>query len=286
MLGLNLHKSVASVITENLEKVKSFISNKLFKSRHQLSEEVCNEFGITDPNGKPQTRACTKVLANLEEKGEVLLPLRTFEPSKSNHESSLDFNFELTIPPEEIRNENLSLRLTCSEEERATWNSVAASANSQSVNLVARQLRYFIMSSEHIIGVIGFSSRTINMASREKFIGWKKDLKKALLHHVLRMDIFHLHPSIDKDVVLPTILKILPDIVGNDYLTKWNLSLKIIETYSIEKSIGKYFTNAKWHYLTDKLDDNTSKDQGKGEQNICHLFSTYIAAMKCGMSLA
>ena len=272
MQGLNFHKSVGAITRENLENVKLIVSNALGISKNKIYELFCKELRLTDPNGKPQNRACSKVLANLEKTGQLTLPLQTFVPSKKSSDCSPDFNFELTIPPEEIKSENLSLNLVCSDEESVVWNSIAASVNGKTVNLVCRQLRYFIRCSDHILGIVGFSSPSINMACREKFIGWNKDLKTALLHHVLRMNIFHFHPNIDKNMLLPTVLKILPDIVYEDYFSKWNLPLKIIETYSIESGIGSYFTNAKLHFLGEKLEDTRSKSQDGEEKKYLSSF--------------
>ena len=245
-----LQNRVFTTLVNKINQVKTCIAEKLHLSRNAISKKVCEDFNLKSPNGKPQISACNKALNKLENKGLISLPVQQYSSSSNKiHKANAEISDFITNKCCNSLYDDIYLELVNNSENRELWHTVVKEELSSSFYPVGNTLLYLIKCSGQIAGVIGFYSASINMDCRDKFIGWTVSERQSMLHYVVRMNPFCLRRHVDATKVMPVILNKIPSQLKNDFLQKYGIEIKIIETYTIQLNLEKYFLNKKWQFL-------------------------------------
>jgi hypothetical protein len=199
--GMNLQNQIKRTLSKssNIEYVRSLLERNEILNRSRLAEAVCEQFGFHDARGEKQLGGCLKALRKLEAAGHFVLPERQTTASRPG--SPLRLSEPVALPLEvparvdDVR--GLELILVTSPDHMRIWNELMIGEHPQGAGpLVGRQLRYLIDSQHGWLGGLGFGSAALQLADRDKWIGWDAEQRQAHLHSVVAMSRFLIRPSV------------------------------------------------------------------------------------------
>ena len=198
---MNLQNQIKRTLSKssNIEYVRSLLERNEILNRSRLAEAVCEQFGFHDARGEKQLGGCLKALRKLEAAGHFVLPERQTTASRPG--SPLRLSEPVALPLEvparvdDVR--GLELILVTSPDHMRIWNELMIGEHPQGAGpLVGRQLRYLIDSQHGWLGGLGFGSAALQLADRDKWIGWDAEQRQAHLHSVVAMSRFLIRPSV------------------------------------------------------------------------------------------
>lgn len=158
--------------------------------RKALAKALCERFDFRDEVGSAQTSHCLRALRALEEEGRIVLAPKN------------ERLWEEVAPPREVPSrvdEILELRLELVENEvdRSVWNELMIREHPLGMGWsVGRSVRYLVVSEHGILGAVGFGPSALELADREKWIGWNREQKREHLKRIVGMNRFLIRPSV------------------------------------------------------------------------------------------
>jgi len=165
---------------EAIESIQRLLEEETVSSRIELAELVCEKFGFQDPRGKNQWGGCLEALRELEGQGTFELP----PPRKKRGRSAprrLDQPVSLPecVPAEVGEVDGLELILVEQESQMRIWNELMLREHPQGAGpLVGRQIRYMVGSEHGWLGAFGFAAPALQLAHRDRWIGWDELLDR------------------------------------------------------------------------------------------------------------
>ena len=182
----------------NIEYIQRLIKSNNFPHRTSLALHLCEHFKFKDVCEKSQTSGCLIAIRNLERKGHFILPIALKNPGCQ----SIKRLAEPLSPPDNIpatvgKIKGLELILVETEEQVRIWNELMINEHPNGVGpLVGRQLRYLIGSAHGWLGGLGFGAAALQLADRDKWIGWTAEQRQRYLHLVVNMSRFLIRPNL------------------------------------------------------------------------------------------
>ncbi|MGK2907577.1 MAG: IS4 family transposase [Desulfuromonadales bacterium] len=184
---------------DNIEYVRSLLERNEILNRSQLAEAVCERLDFHDARGEKQLSGCLKALRTLEAAGHFVLPKARTTASGPGSPQRLSeaVALPLDVPARVDDVSGLELILATSPDHMRIWNELMIGEHPQGAGpLVGRQLRYLIDSRHGWLGGLGFGSAALQLADRDKWIGWDAEQRQAHLHSVVAMSRFLIRPSV------------------------------------------------------------------------------------------
>ena len=236
-------------LPESVARVKALQEDEDLPRRSAIARRVCTEFGFFDPLGRPQLASCSKALRVLDDRGQLELPAPLH---KGGHGSPR--RLDRPVPPpqgvpasvEDVR--GLALELVADDERRRVWNELVAAEHPQgAVCHAGAQLRYLIVSDHGILGALGFAAAALQLADRDRWIGWDDSQRRRLLHRVAALGRFLVRPAAQcrnlASKALALCLRRLPD----DFRQRYGYEPLLLETF-VDRSChdGACFVAANW----------------------------------------
>ena len=176
----------------NIEYIRHLLENEDILHRTDLATRACKHFEFYDARGQIQTSSCAKALRQLEQAGHITLPgIRRKRAKKQSRRLPEPVPLPVDVPREVGGVEDLRLVLVCTDEEKRIWNELMLREHPLGDGpLVGRQLRYLINSRHGWLGGFGFAAAALQLADRDKWIGWDKEQQQAHLHRVIGNESF------------------------------------------------------------------------------------------------
>jgi Domain of unknown function (DUF4338)/Transposase DNA-binding len=245
-----------------IEYIKQLLSGNEVAHRFDLAKQVCKHFKFHDARGEMQTSGCLKALRELESSGHFDLP-------KAQHKASTKSPRRLTEPvplpvdvPSEV-NHISALELVRVQDavQMRTWNELMLTEHYlSSATLVGRQLRYLIRSEHGWLGGIGFAAPALQLAARDRWIGWDKATRQALLHSIVGMSRFLIRPSINCKNLASKVLGMSMATIADDFEQQYGYRPLLIESFvDTEHYSGTSYQAANWLAI--------GKTKGRGRQD-------------------
>jgi hypothetical protein len=245
-----------------IEYIKQLLSGNEVAHRFDLAKQVCKHFKFHDARGEMQTSGCLKALRELESSGHFDLP-------KAQHKASTKSPRRLTEPvplPVDVPNDvnhisALELVRVQDAEQMRTWNELMLTEHYlSSATLVGRQLRYLIRSEHGWLGGIGFAAPALQLAARDRWIGWDKATRQALLHSIVGMSRFLIRPSINCKNLASKVLGMSMATIADDFEQQYGHRPLLIESFvDTEHYSGTSYQAANWLAI--------GKTKGRGRQD-------------------
>ena len=245
-----------------IEYIKQLLSGNEVAHRFDLAKQVCKHFKFHDARGEMQTSGCLKALRELESSGHFDLP-------KAQHKASTKSPRRLTEPvplpvdvPSEVNHISaLELVRVQDAEQMRTWNELMLTEHYlRSATLVGRQLRYLIRSEHGWLGGIGFAAPALQLAARDRWIGWDKATRQALLHSIVGMSRFLIRPSINCKNLASKVLGMSMATIADDVEQQYGYRPLLIESFvDTEHYSGTSYQAANWLAI--------GKTKGRGRQD-------------------
>jgi hypothetical protein len=262
--SMNIQNEIKRTLSTStsIEYIKQLLGGNEVAHRTDLAKQVCTHFTFHDARGTMQTSGCLKALRDLESSGHFDLP-------KTQHKASTKSPRRLTEPvplpvdvPSEVKHISaLELVRVQNAEQMRTWNELMLTEHYLgSATLVGRQLRYLIRSEHGWLGGMGFAAPALQLSARDRWIGWDKATRQALLHSIVGMSRFLIRPSVNCKNLASKVLGMSMATIADDFEQQYGYRPLLIESFvDTEHYSGTSYQAANWLAI--------GKTKGRGRQD-------------------
>jgi len=233
----------------NIEYIRHLLENESILHRTDLATRACKQFEFYDARGQLQTSGCAKALRQLERAGHIILPgVERERAKKLSRRLPEPVSLPVDVPNEVGDIEDLRLVLVCTDGEKRIWNELMLGEHPLGDGpLVGRQLRYLINSRHGWLGGFGFAAAALQLAARDKWIGWDKEQQQAHLHRVIGMSRFLIRPSVECRNLASKVLSMSVSRLAVDFEQRYQYSPYLIESFvDIAHYSGTCYRAANW----------------------------------------
>ena len=261
---MNSQNQIKRTLTQpaNVEYVRVLLECNHFIHRSELAEALCEHFGFYDMRGQAQLSGCVKALRKLEDAGHFVLPAAC---AKNGPRSPRRLDAPVA-PPTNVADRvddvgGLSLELVTTTEQMRIWNELMLCEHPQGAGpFVGRQLRYLIGSDHGWLGGFGFAAAALQLAARDKWIGWDAEQRQAYLHAVVGMSRFLIRPNVQCRNLASKALSMAMGTMPDDFERQYNYRPLLVESF-VDTSLysGTCYRAANWI--------SVGETQGRGRQD-------------------
>ena len=263
---------------ESIVAIRRLLVDDLHASRSALVRATCKHFGFVDARGRAQTAGCVKALRELEHAGHFVLPAagpRGRRPGQLG--SARRLNAPVPEPHDlpalagDVR--GLTLVKVQTLEQLRLWNELMAREHPQGTGpLVGAQLRYLIQSEHGWLGGLGFAAAALNLADRDRWMGWDAATRREHLHRVVGMARFLIRRSVRCQNLASRVLGMAARGVAADYETQYGYRPWLLESFvDTEQFLGTCYQAANWLAV--------GHSQGRGRQDRAHQAAKSVKAI-------
>ena len=127
--------------------------------------------------------------------------------------------------------------------------------------MVGRQLRYLINSQHGWLGGLGFASAALQLADRDKWIGWDAEQRQAHLHSVVAMSRFLIRPSVRCGNLASKVLGMSMAVMAADFKQQYGYRPYLVESFVDTRHYsGTCYRAANW------IEVGASKGRGRQDR--------------------
>ena len=206
-------------------------------SRHELALTLCEHWGWVGATGKPQRRACEKLLERLEKEGLLELPARRTAMARPARSPGVVVAGPEPPPGPSVDadvGEIRPVRLEAVEgrEPTALWNALVQRYHPLGYKRpFGCSLRYFVTSPRGRLGCLLMASGARALRFRDEWIGWSAPQRLANLPLVVNNSRFLVFPWIRVNMLASHVLGQLARHVREDWHARWGYRPVLMETF-------------------------------------------------------
>lgn len=207
-------------------------------SRLELAYTLCEHWGWVGATGKPQIRACSKLLERLDKDGLLELPAKSNRGSGPRVARSIkpDVASEETSPRAAVECDLGSVRPVRLEraEDGATalWNAFVERYHPLGFKPpFGCSLRYFVRSRRGRLGCLLLASGARALRCRDEWIGWSAQQRLSNLPFVINNSRFLVFPWVRVPHLASHVLGLLARQVREDWQARWGYRPVLMETF-------------------------------------------------------
>lgn len=246
----------------NIEYVRGVLESKENLTRNELARVVCRRFGFHDARDQEQVSGCLKALRELEAAGHFVLPAARAKTGRNSPQRLWKpVAVPTNVPAQVGKVRGLSLVVVRSDEQMRIWNELMIREHPQGAGpLVGRQLRYLIGSEHGWLGGLGFAAAALQLADRDKWIGWDGEQRRAYLDRVVGMSRFLIHPSVRCRNLASKVLSMAVSVLPDDFERRYNYRPWLLESFvDTSRYSGACYRAANWTLV--------GETKGRGRQD-------------------
>jgi hypothetical protein len=247
---------------EAIVYVGQLLETEEVATRTELAEWCCEEFGFQDPRGENQLGGCLKGLRELEAKGWFKLPATEMQKGKpSPRRLSAGVPEPKSVPGEVGEVCGLELVLVEQESQMRIWNELMIREHPQGAGpLVGRQVRYLVGSEHGWLGAFGFAAAALQLAGRDRWIGWSAEQRRAHLHGVVCLSRFLIRPQVECRNLASRLLSMSLERLMEDFQRRYRYRPWLVESFvDTSRFSGACYRAANWILV--------GQTQGRGRQD-------------------
>ena len=261
---MNTQNQIKRTLSEpsNIKRVRGVLESNESLHRSGLAALICEQFGFYDARGQEQKSGCLKALRELEAAGHFTLPeARTNPGNRSPRRLSEPVPLPMEIPTQAGEVRELEMVLVTTLEQMRIWNELMLNEHPQGAGpLVGRQLRYLIGSQHGWLGGFGFAAAALQLADRDKWIGWNTDERREYLHFVVGMSRFLIRPSVQCHNLASKVMGMSIAALRDDFESQFNYRPWLVESFvDTSRYPGTCYRAANWIPV--------GKTKGRGRQD-------------------
>lgn len=232
-----------------IEYVRNLLDNNEIIHRTELADFLCDQYEFFDLRGQEQRSGCLKALRELEAIGSFKLPPVCINKGAGTPKRLAE---PVAIPegaPNKAGNiRGLHLVLVCGDEHMRIWNELMIREHPRGHGpLVGRQVRYLLNSEHGWLGALGFAAPALQLAARDKWIGWDVAGRRAHLHAVVGMSRFLIRPSVQCRNLASHSLAMATQQLPKDFAQRYGYRPLLIESFvDTSRSAGTCYRAANW----------------------------------------
>jgi hypothetical protein len=226
------------IFPEDVAYIRTFAKRFPGLSRTELTCTLCEHLDWLTPAGRPKFEACTKLLARLEEAGELRLPSLRQDKSHPGPRSREPMPAGSRIDPPAPFPRSLSeletvrLRLVSDRHEEGLWNDYVERYHPLGYKKpFGYWARYFIDSGAHRLGCILLSGPAKALTVRDRWIGWTDRQRLKNLSWVVNNSRYLIFPWVEVANLASHVLGQLARRVGDDWQARWGYRPLLLETF-------------------------------------------------------
>ena len=221
-----------------------------FVHRSELADFLCEEFDFHDVRGQLQRDGCAKALRELEASGHFTLPEAQTKTGPSTPKRLPEAVPDPTDVPAQAGDvRGLALILVGTDDEHMRiWNEMMIREHPRGHGpLVGRQIRYLIDSEHGWLGAMGFAAPALQLADRDRWIGWTVEQRRASLQMVVNMNRFLIRPSVRCSNLASMLLAMAARQMPEDFQRLYRYRPLLMESFvDISQFTGASYKAANW----------------------------------------
>ena len=245
-----------TVTGKDITFIKALIAENPDDSRRALSKKLCRAWNWVQPNGALRDMVCRGLMLELHRAGYIRLPAKKCNPQNP---------FIWRKKPAKIETDKTPVRAELSHIRPLEFRQVRRSACEKLFNSliehyhylgychpVGEQLKYIVYAHKRPIACLAWSSAPRHIGSRDRFIGWSKDVRTKHLHLLAYNSRFLILPWVRVPHLASHILGRMTRILPNDWNRIYRHRIHYLETF-VDKTrfAGTCYKAANWIYLGD-----------------------------------
>jgi len=248
---MNIQNQIKRALSEPeaIEYVSRLLEEEECFSRTELADFLCEEFGFQDPSGQKQRGGCLKGLRELEAKGWFQLPPPEIHKGLPSPRRLAEPVTEPEAVPGEVGEVGgLELILVEQESHMRIWNELMIREHPQGAGpLVGRQVRYLIGSAHGWLGGFGFAAPALQLADRDRWIGWDGEQRRAYLHGVVCLSRFLIRPRVECRNLASRLLSMSLERLVEDFQRRYHYRPWLVESFvDTSRFSGASYRAANW----------------------------------------
>src|SRR6202041_3805617 len=136
------------------------------------------------------------------------------------------------VPGEAGEIKGLELVVGEHEDQMRIWNELMIREHPQGSRvLVGRQIRYLVQSEHGLLGAFGFAAPALQLADRDRWIGWDSEQRRAHLHGVLCLSRFLIRPRVECRNLASRLLSMSLQHVVEDFQRRYHYRPWLVESF-------------------------------------------------------
>lgn len=262
--------------SDAIEAICSLLDSRADSTRSAFVGAVCGHFGFVDARGKAQTSGCIKALRELERGGHFVLPSarpRVSVEGRRPRRLGQPVEAPSGVPAQAEAVQELSLLQVETVDQMRLWNELMLSEHPQGAGpLVGAQMRYLIGSAHGWLGGLGFGAAALQLADRDRWMGWDATTRRQQLHRVVGMSRFLIRPSVACHNLASRVLGMVLRRLGGDFQRQYGYQPWLVESFvdSVHFS-GTCYRAANWEAI--------GQTRGRGRQDRAHQKNKTVKAI-------
>ena len=234
---------------QDLAFISQLISENPSTTRAELSRLTCKALRWYKIDGGLKEMSCRVAMLRMQDDGLIKLPPPRHRYRPAN---KVTFTSATTPKPEIARPVHelplVKLRIVKGNQQSRLWNEYIHRYHYLGYKpLPGAQLRYFVISDEQIIALLGFGASAWQCAPRDKFIGWTHDQRKNKLQYIVNNARFLILPWVKSKNLGSKVLSLASHRLSRDWQERYGYSPVLLETF-VEKDrfAGTCYKAANW----------------------------------------
>jgi hypothetical protein len=268
---------------QDICSIQKLIDTNPDDSRWILSRKLCLSWNWIQANGALCDQVCRSFMLALDRAGHIKLPPPKTRPF--NYLANRKKPLIIAVDHQPIRKTLGDIGpLEICEIRRGEHEKLCDSLIEQFHYLgychpVGEHLKYLIFSFNKPVACLTFSSAPRHIASRDRFIGWKKAEREKNLVYMAYNSRFLILPWVKVKYLASHILGIIARQISADWQKRYRHPVYYLETFvDKERFSGTCFRAANWIYLGDTTGRGKNDQTGKANRSIKAVYGYPLTA--------
>jgi len=234
---------------QELGLIRQLISENPSATRAVLSRLTCQALHWYKIDGGLKQMSCRVAMLRMQDDGLIKLPAPRHRYCPANN---VQFT-SATAPKPKINKPvhalpSVQLRIVMGRQQSRLWNEYIHRYHYLGYKpLPGAQLRYFVISENNIIALLGFGASAWQCAPRDKYIGWTHDQRKKKLQYIINNARFLILPWVKCKNLASKILSLTSHRLSRDWQDHYGYQPVLLETFvERDRFAGTCYKAANW----------------------------------------
>lgn len=234
---------------QELVVIRQLISENPSATRAVLSRLTCQAVHWYKIDGGLKEMSCRVAMLRMQDDGLIKLP-----PPRHRYCPANNVQFTSATAPKPGINKPVhalpcvQLRIVMGRQQSRLWNEYIHRYHYLGYKpLPGAQLRYFVISENNIIALLGFGASAWQCAPRDKYIGWTHDQRKKKLQYIVNNARFLILPWVKCKNLASKILSLTSHRLSRDWQGHYGYQPVLLETFvERDRFAGTCYKAANW----------------------------------------
>ena len=234
---------------QELVVIRQLISENPSATRAVLSRLTCQALDWYKIDGGLKQMSCRVAMLRMQDDGLIKLPA-----ARHRYRPADNVQFTSATAPKPKINKPVhalpcvQLRIVRGRQQSRLWNEYVHRYHYLGYKpLPGAQLRYFVLSENNIIALLGFGASAWQCAPRDKYIGWSHDQRKKKLQYIVNNARFLILPWVTCKNLASKILSLTSHRLSRDWQGHYGYQPVLLETFvERDRFAGTCYKAANW----------------------------------------